>query len=217
MKKIFVCLILTWMLGAGIEACAQASDSYMQKIESLVTSMRDHPGKEKEWNAAVSALAQPGNPMVALLDNLAPDNADAEWHKGAQADPMHLNGAITRAFDSRKGEIKSKGDYYNSLARGINYSMIEKTIAGNSQIAYTLVGHSGAQEFAIIPYNGADSDIEVSISVDDVVIEPYRVEKSKITRFKIDALKKDSKIKISLANSGKKPQAVVIINHNTKK
>lgn len=194
-----------------------AADDFFSDLCGMVDAVRINPGVKERWTDIVERLSSPGEPLVVLLDNLEPSDPAAEYHRAeAATDPFHINGAVERSFDTRRGVVTSKGEFYNSLMPGVNYSMIEKTLAPGATLTYKLVGHKGNQRFVIIPYESSRKVLDFGIAVNG---EERRLEQDRtnICRIEIPALTATDIITISATNSDSAPQAFVIINNNTKK
>ncbi len=196
---------------------ASAADDFFGQLCGMVDAVRINPGVKQHWSYIVERLSSPGEPLVVLLDNIEPSDPTAEYHRAdPSTDPFHINGAVERSFDTRRGIVTSKGEFYNSLMPGVNYSMIEKTIAPSQSITYKLVGHKGTQRFVIIPYESSRKVLDFGIAVngDEHRFEPDR---TNICRIEIPSIVSTDIITISATNSDTRPQAFVIINNNTKK
>lgn len=196
---------------------AAAADDFFSQICGMVDAVRINPGVKQRWTDIVERLSSPGEPLVVLLDNLEPSDPTAEYHRAdASTDPFHINGAVERSFDTRRGVVTSKGEFYNSLMPGVNYSMIEKTIAPGASITYRLVGHKGTQRFVIIPYESAKKvlDFEISVNGDK---RRFELDRTSICRIEIPSIAPTDIITVGATNSDTRPQAFVIINNNTKK
>lgn len=209
-------LLLT-ALSSLTTIAAAAADDFFGQLCGMVDAVRINPGVKQRWTDIVERLSSPGEPLVVLLDNIEPSDPAAEYHRAdPSTDPFHINGAVERSFDTRRGIVTSKGEFYNSLMPGVNYSMIEKTIAPGETINYKLVGHKGTQRFVIIPYESSRKVFDFRIAVNGSE-HPSESDRTNICRIEIPSVASTDVITISASNSDTHPQAFVIINNNTKK
>ena len=210
-KNITSLLIATFLL--SINASAQ-KDAYLRELVGQVLKLRIPKANKAVRNEAVICMSKQNKPKITLMD-------DAKKHKNEygvmNSSKFLMNNIITYVHERQDKKMYSKGDYFHSLESGIHYSAIEKNILNGKTVSYTLSGHMGEQEFAIISHE-RKTRFKVRILWQGKEISSVSDNEGKVC-INIGVVKKSDNITIEITNNNKegKYESFVILNHNSQK
>ena len=209
MKK----LIMTIVAVAGVVCVNAQSPAYsLESLLNEVYTLRDAGASKKACEGAIEKLADKG-PAITLMDDVG--NHSNEF-KGKGDVKFHLNGVVGKVYAYQNGISTTKGDFYDSREKGIDYSLIEKTVKPRAVVRYKLTEHEGVQEIAVVPFkkdctfsvtvkcNGVDAGKAVALQRGGFIVKTKAVKKSDI-------------IEITIENKMSAAQSFAILNHNSRK
>ena len=156
MKKTLICICA---LAVALGAYSQR-DATLKKLTADVKNIRQSKASKNVLNKTVINWSAEGQAKITLMDEV---KTHAKEHKGKGVSKFKMNQLVTYVYGRQNVKMVSKGDYFNSTEKGINYSAIEKNIGKGKTVSYTITGHMGNQEFVVISYN-PKTDYTVSIN-----------------------------------------------------
>ena len=207
MKK-YVLFSLGLVLLTNTQCLAQA-DVYLKKMTSDLIQLRKIKASNDVLNKTVLNWSTSDCPKITLMDDIKRDEANEYQGKGANK--FKLNQIVTYVYNRQNTGMVTKGDYFNSTEKDIFYSAIEKNIKGKGTATYLLTKHIGTQEFVFISFN---PKTKFSVTVNGK--EATQIDDG-VHCLKIDDVKRDTEITISISNESDSNESFVIINHNPQK
>ena len=206
MRKI-VYFIMALCLCGHVRGMAQ--DAYLKKLADDVLNMRKSKASNQVLNQAVVDWSAKDCPKITLMDDVGFDKANES--RGSGVNKFRLNQLVTYVYSRQNTAMVSKGDYFNSTEKDIHYSAIEKTVKKGCTVTYTLTGHIGVQEFALISFNpkatfSATVNGKKATQTGDGVMW-----------LNLGKVSMQDKIVLSITNSSPSDESFVIFNHNPQK
>ena len=158
-------------------------------------------GADKEWTPMDELTNEKGECPVA-------DKSVARFR---------LNAALHRAERQRKGLTAAPGHFLNGESESYAFSLFEKTVAAKGTVSYTLKGRSGRQVLLVVPYHGKDARLAVTLLYGDQKAVGQLADDGVVYLQPTFKIKKGDRLTLQIANEGDEGEAMVILNHNTRK
>lgn len=196
-------LLLTAMV------CPAQDDAHLRTLTEGVIQLRKAGASTKALNQKVIAWSAQGMPKITLMDEIARDRQNE--YKGEGANRFRMNQIVIHVYHRQNTGMTSKGDYFNSTEKDIFYSAIEKTVKARSTATYTITGHAGKQEFAVVAFSPS-TDFAVSVgrkTAKSTTRGVVTVKTAKVSR--------EDSITLTITNNSDRPESFVILNHNPQK
>ena len=203
---------ILFVLGLGLStslSCFAQEDDYLKKLTDDLIQLRETKASSDVLNKVVLNWSASGSPKITLMDEIKRDEINE--YRGKGANRFKVNQVVTHVYNRQNTGMVSKGDYFNSTEKDVYYSAIEKTVKESCTVTYTLTGHIGTQEFVFLPF---DPQTQFYAKVNGQDATPIR---KGIQYIKLEDVKKDSIITISISNKSATNESFVILNHNPQK
>lgn len=189
--------------------CFAQEDAHLKKLTNDLIQLRKAKASSSVLNKTVLNWSASSNPKITLMDDIKRDEINE--YRGNGANKFKLNQIVTYVYNRQNTGLTSKGDYFNSTEKDIFYSAIEKNIKKSCAVTYKLMGHLGAQEFVLISFN---SKTKFTVTING---KKAKTVDEGVQYIKLDDVKKDSMIIISINNESTSNESFVILNHNPQK
>ena len=186
-------------------------DAHLQKLTDGLIKIRKAKASNDVLNKTVDVWSASDCPKITLMDEIRFDESNEIRGKGANK--FKMNQMVTYVYRRQNTELVSKGDYFNSTEKDINYSAIEKTIKKRCTVTYTITGHVGVQEFVFMSHN---PKTPFSATINNVPAQPL-AGKEGVLSLKLPRVKRGDKIVLSITNKSGSNESFVILNHNPQK
>lgn len=198
--------ILTGLLCLTAAFPCLAQDTGLAEMAGEVIALRK--ATKEARNQAVVSLSAASKPKITLMDEVRKHDNE---YKGKNANQFKMNQVVTYVYGRQNQTMASKGDYFNSNEKDIHYSAIEKSVKKGASVTYTITGHSGDQQFIIIPFS---PKTVFNATVNGTKAEPWRDGAKSVT---LKGVRKDDTLSITIDYSASNKAAYesfVILNHN---
>lgn len=124
-----------------------------------------------------------------------------------------LNHFAIDIAEHRVGKNRSAGLFCNGLDENFKHSFIEKNIRSGATLSYRIPGRKGNQEIVLVPLH-PDAGLSITLIAGDKVV-PSEKDKEGCHRYKF-RVGEGEDIVLSIANASDRPEAIAILNYNSR-
>lgn len=201
-------LLMAIGLLTGVSSLAQ-EDSYLKKLTEGVVQIRKAKASKTVLNQTVLDWSAADSPKLTLMDEVVLDEKNGGTDEGDYK--FKVNQVVTYVYDRQNTRMVSKGDYFNGTEKDIFYSAIETNVKKGETVIYRLTGHVGMQEFAFVSFNPST---DFTVTIDNTQASKGE---NGVQTVKLNRIRKDDIITISITNHSGRNESFVILNHNPQK
>lgn len=198
-----IALIIMFALPHNLAA---QTDSEMEKLVRLTTTMRS----QSKRSAVLSELKN--DPKWTLMDELAVSKG--ECRRGDKVKMFGVNDIAAEIAQREKAVVNSGGRFRHSADGKHPYSFVEVTAKPGATISYTVKGHRGTQQIAVVPFDAKQS-YTVSATADGRKASPSSVKGG--VSYLSTKVGKNGTYSFEIKNQGKSNASFVVITHNSGK
>lgn len=206
MNKLIALLFISLVCASA----AYAQDAQMQKMMTLVRSLRS--GGEKAFKAGAEAMA--ADKAWTPMNELRAADASAECRASDRVAGFKLNKMLASAEQSRRFET-STGNMLNGENPQFKYSLYERAVKAGCTVSYTLRARFGEQCFVVMPYDGLKAaGLEVTVMAGKTQLPVAEAKDAYVFSGRVP---QGETVTVTIANKSAKPRSFAILNHNSRK
>lgn len=198
-------IVLIIMLALPQRAVAQYNVE-MEKLIRLTTTMRD----QSKRSQVLKELKE--DDKWTLMDEIKVDMNECSFQD--KVNMFGVNDIAAEIMQREKGIINTGGRFKHSADGTHHYSFIELTAYAGTTISYTVKGHAGIQQIAVIPFD-SKSNYTAACYTDDKETKAHTV-KDGISYFSVGVGKR-GQYEFEISNKDKKNASYVVITYNPMK
>lgn len=198
-----IALIIMFALPHNLAA---QTDAEMEKLVRLTTTMRS----QSKRSAVLTELKN--DPKWTLMDELAVSKG--ECRRGDKVKMFGVNDIAAEIAQREKAVVNSGGRFRHSADGKHPYSFVEVTAKPGATISYTVKGHRGTQQIAVVPFDAKQS-YTVSTTADGRRATPSSVKGG--VSYISTKVGKNGTYSFEIKNQGKSNASFVVITHNSGK
>lgn len=199
-------------MGTTMFAQSLAEDKELTMLLDVVKMLR--VTNETTYNKALEILKN--DSQWTPMDETGAVRADVECKASEKVPGFKLNRILTKV-DSDRIYVSTHGDFVNGTSAKYDYSLYERALKPNKEVAYRLKGREGQQVFVLVPYN-CNAKFEVTVQSGGKTAIGTRNQEGIVVVEFCDEVKSDNyDFVVKVRNTMRTSQSFVIINHNTRK
>lgn len=209
MKKTLI-LALALLAGVVTVPAQTYHDEETERLLDIVLSLRS--ASEEAFNQAVTSL-EPDYKWTPM--NETGPLVSGECRPGDPLQRFKLNRILSRVAANRTG-VATRGDMLNGEDTRYNYSLYERSVKARETVSFTLAGREGRQFFAIVPFE-ADSRLRATLTLPSGEKLAFAPGAGGVLFLYADRPELTAEQPLCVTvTGGKRNQAFVILNHNTR-
>lgn len=195
-------LVLLVMLALPQRASAQYN-AEMEKLIQLTTTMRNQSKR------AYVLKELKDDDKWTLMDELKRDANECTY--GDKVNMFGINDIAAEIAQREKGIVNVGGRFKHSADGKHHYSFIELTALAGTSIYYSVAGHTGTQQVAVVPFD-AKGKYTATFYSDGKEVKAHTV-KDEIAYFTVN-VGKYGKYEFEIANNDTKNASFAVITYN---
>lgn len=199
-------LIVLLIMFALPHNLAAQTDAEMEKLIRLTTTMRT----QSKRSAVLAELKS--DPKWTLMDELAVSKG--ECRNGDKVKMFGLHSIAAEIAQREKAVVNSGGRFRHSADGKHPYSFVELTAKPGATISYTVKGHRGTQQIAVVPFDAKQS-YTVSATADGRKAMPSSVKGG--VSYVTTKVGKNGAYSFEIKNQGKSNASFAVITYNSGK
>lgn len=199
--KLSILFLLLLLLPLPVRA-----DGELEKLVRIVLRLRT-PGTDEAVKDELSR-----DEKWTLMSEIGLHN-EGECTFEDDYEEFALNHFAVDIAEHRVGKNRSAGLFCNGLDESFRHSFIEKILRPGAALTYRIPGRKGDQELVLVPLHPG-AGLSITLTVGDGKVSP-ETDKDGCLRFRFRVGEGET-IALSISNGSALPEAVAILNYNSR-